>query len=132
GIVHHSGGLLEILEAAILLYFAYIGFAAVSAAAQEARNPELDMPMGILRSLFFCTILYVLFSFVLSDVATVDDFRAAGREASVAFAISKYMHGYEWLSRAVTVAILAGFSSVILVMLLGQSRVFFSISRDGL
>src|SRR5207248_9427647 len=65
-------------------------------------------------------------------VATVDDFRAAGREASVAFAISKYMHGYEWLSRAVTVAILAGFSSVILVMLLGQSRVFFSMSRDGL
>ena len=74
----------------------------------------------------------MLFSYVLSGVATVEDFRSAGREASVAFAISKYMHGYEWLSRAVTVAILAGFSSVILVMLLGQSRVFFSMSRDGL
>ena len=132
GIVHHYGGLLGILGAAGVVFFAYIGFDAVSTAAQEARNPERDMPIGILGSLFFCTILYVLFSFVLSGVATVDDFRAAGREASVAFAISKYMHGYEWLSRAVTVAILAGFSSVILVMLLGQSRVFFSMSRDGL
>src|SRR5205085_7894927 len=61
-----------------------------------------------------------------------EDFRTSGREASVAFAISKYMTGYEWLSRAVTVAILAGFSSVILVMLLGQSRVFYSMARDGL
>src|SRR2546423_5965603 len=90
------------------------------------------MAIGILGSVFFCTILYVLFSYVLSGVATVADFRSAGREASVAFAITKYMIGYEWLSRSVTVAILAGFSSVILVMLLGQSRVFFSMSRDGL
>jgi APA family basic amino acid/polyamine antiporter len=73
-----------------------------------------------------------LFAYVLSGVATVDDFRSTGREASVAFAISKYMAGYEWLSRAVTVAILAGFSSVILVLLLGQSRVFYSMSKDGL
>jgi APA family basic amino acid/polyamine antiporter len=65
-------------------------------------------------------------------VATVQDFRSTGREASVAFAISKYMAGYEWLSRSVTVAILFGFSSVILVMLLGQSRVFYSMSNDGL
>src|SRR6202011_4961456 len=113
-------------------FFAYIGFDAVSTAAQEARNPKRDMPIGILGSLAFCTILYVLFAYVLSGVATVGDFRSAGREASVAFAISKYMHGYEWLSKSVTVAILAGFSSVILVMLLGQSRVFFSMSRDGL
>ena len=74
----------------------------------------------------------MLFSYVLSGVATVEDFRSHGREASVAFAITTYMHGYEWLSKSVTVAILAGFSSVILVMLLGQSRVFFSMSRDGL
>src|SRR5437764_12437945 len=87
------------------------------------------MPIGILVSLVFCTILYILFSYVLSGVANVDDFRSAGREASVAFAISKYMHGYEWLSKSVTVAILAGFSFVILVMLLCQSRVFFSMSR---
>jgi APA family basic amino acid/polyamine antiporter len=69
---------------------------------------------------------------VLSGVATVEDFRSTGREASVAFAITKYMPGYEWLSKSVTVAILAGFSSVILVMLLGQSRVFYSMSHDGL
>src|SRR3989475_3012110 len=132
GITHAYGGILGILGAAGVVFFAYIGFDAVSTAAQEARNPKRDMPIGILGSLVFCTVLYVLFSYVLSGVATVEDFRAAGREASVAFAISKYMHGYEWLSRAVTVAILAGFSSVILVMLLGQSRVFFSMSRDGL
>src|SRR2546421_223199 len=132
GITHAFGGIMGILGAAGVVFFAYIGFDAVSTAAQEARNPKRDMPIGILGSLFFCTILYVLFSYVLSGVATVEDFRAAGREASVAFAISKYMHGYEWLSRAVTIAILAGFSSVILVMLLGQSRVFFSMSRDGL
>jgi APA family basic amino acid/polyamine antiporter len=132
GISHNYGGLLGILGAAGVVFFAYIGFDAVSTAAQEARNPKRDMPIGILGSLVFCTILYILFSYVLSGVATVEDFRSAGREASVAFAISKYMHGYEWLSRAVTVAILAGFSSVILVMLLGQSRVFFSMSRDGL
>src|SRR6266513_3035426 len=132
GITHHYGGLLGILGAAGVVFFAYIGFDAVSTAAQEARNPKRDMPIGILGSLVICTILYVLFSYVLSGVATVQDFRSAGREASVAFAITKYMTGYEWLSKSVTVAILAGFSSVILVMLLGQSRVFFSMSRDGL
>ena len=132
GITHAYGGILGILGAAGVVFFAYIGFDAVSTAAQEARNPKRDMPIGILGSLGVCTILYVLFSWVLSGVATVQDFRAAGREASVAFAITKYMSGYEWLSRSVTVAILAGFSSVILVMLLGQSRVFFSMSRDGL
>src|SRR5438876_5709303 len=132
GITHAYGGILGILGAAGVVFFAYIGFDAVSTAAQEARNPKRDMPIGILGSLVFCTILYVLFSYVLSGVATVQDFRAAGREASVAFAITKYMTGYEWLSKSVTVAILAGFSSVILVMLLGQSRAFFSMSRDGL
>ena len=132
GITHAYGGILGILGAAGVVFFAYIGFDAVSTAAQETRNPKRDMPIGILGSLAFCTILYVLFSYVLSGVATVQDFRAAGREASVAFAITKYMTGYEWLSKSVTVAILAGFSSVILVMLLGQSRVFYSMSRDGL
>jgi APA family basic amino acid/polyamine antiporter len=132
GITHNYGGLLGILGAAGVVFFAYIGFDAVSTAAQEARNPKRDMPIGILGSLVICTVLYVLFAYVLSGVATVQDFRSAGREASVAFAITKYMHGYEWLSKSVTVAILAGFSSVILVMLLGQSRVFYSMSKDGL
>jgi len=132
GITHSYGGILGILGAAGVVFFAFIGFDAVSTAAQEARNPKRDMPIGILGSLVICTILYVLFSYVLSGVATVQDFRSAGREASVAFAITKYMTGYEWLSKSVTVAIIAGFSSVILVMLLGQSRVFYSMSRDGL
>jgi basic amino acid/polyamine antiporter, APA family len=132
GITHAYGGILGILGAAGVVFFAYIGFDAVSTAAQEARNPKRDMPIGILGSLVVCTVLYVLFSYVLSGVATVEDFRSSGREASVAFAITKYMAGYEWLSRSVTVAILAGFSSVILVMLLGQSRVFYSMSHDGL
>ena len=132
GIVHSYGGIMGILGAAGVVFFAYIGFDAVSTAAQEAKNPGRDMPIGILGSLVVCTVLYVLFSYVLSGVATVEDFRTQGREASVAFAISTYMPGYEWLSKAVTVAILAGFSSVILVMLLGQSRVFYSMSRDGL
>ena len=132
GITHNYGGIMGILGAAGVVFFAYIGFDAVSTAAQEAKNPSRDMPIGILGSLVVCTILYVLFSYVLSGVATVEDFRSTGREASVAFAISKYMVGYEWLSKSVTVAILFGFSSVILVMLLGQSRVFYSMSKDGL
>ncbi len=132
GITHHFGGIMGILGAAGVVFFAFIGFDAVSTAAQEARKPERDMPIGILGSLVICTVLYVLFAYVLSGVATVQDFRSTGREASVAFAITKYMHGYEWLSKSVTVAILAGFSSVILVMLLGQTRVFYSMSKDGL
>jgi APA family basic amino acid/polyamine antiporter len=132
GVTHNYGGIMGILGAAGVVFFAYIGFDAVSTAAQEAKDPHRDMPIGILGSLVICTVLYVLFAYVLSGVATVDDFRSTGREASVAFAISKYMAGYEWLSRAVTVAILAGFSSVILVLLLGQSRVFYSMSKDGL
>jgi APA family basic amino acid/polyamine antiporter len=132
GVTHQYGGWMGILGAAGVVFFAFIGFDAVSTAAQETKNPKRDMPIGILGSLVICTILYVLFSYVLSGVATVEDFRTQGREASVAFAISTYMTGYEWLSRLVTVAILAGFSSVILVMLLGQSRVFYSMSRDGL
>ena len=132
GVTHNYGGIMGILGAAGVVFFAFIGFDAVSTAAQETKNPKRDMPIGILGSLVVCTVLYVLFSYVLSGIATVEDFRTAGREASVAFAITKYMAGYEWLSKSVTIAILAGFSSVILVMLLGQSRVFFAMSKDGL
>ena len=132
GITHNYGGIMGILGAAGVVFFAFIGFDAVSTTAQEAKNPKRDMPIGILGSLAVCTVLYVLFSYVLSGIATVQDFRTAGREASVAYAITKYMPGYAWLSNFVTFAILAGFSSVILVMLLGQSRVFYSMSHDGL
>jgi len=132
GLPHHFGGFLGILGAAATVFFAFIGFDAVSTAAQESKNPKKDMPIGILGSLVICTILYVLFAYVLTGVGTIEDFRNAGREASVAFVIQKYMHGYAWLAIFVTIAILAGFSSVILVMLFGQSRVFYSMSHDGL
>ncbi|RFZ95210.1 amino acid permease [Mucilaginibacter conchicola] len=126
---HGWGG---IISGAGVVFFAFIGFDAVSTAAQEAKNPSRDMPIGILGSLVVCTILYILFSWVLTGVAPYTDFMKSGKEASVAFAISNYMHGYGWLSTLVTVAILAGFSSVILVMLMGQSRVFYTMSKDGL
>jgi basic amino acid/polyamine antiporter, APA family len=132
GVSHHYGGILGILGAAGVVFFAFIGFDAVSTAAQEAKNPKKDMPLGILGSLAICTVLYILFAHVLTGVASVDDFRKTGKEASVAFAIQTYMTNYGWLAKLVTVAILAGFSSVILVMLMGQSRVFYSMSRDGL
>ena len=121
-----------VLGGAGIVFFAFIGFDAVSTAAQEAKNPKRDMPIGILGSLVVCTILYVLFSHVLTGVANWEEFKTAGKEASVAYAIKTYMPGYEWLGTLVTVAILAGFSSVILVMLMGQSRVFYSMSKDGL
>lgn len=136
GVAGHSGffnwGYAGILGGAAVVFFAFIGFDAVSTAAQEAKNPKRDMPMGILGSLAICTVLYILFSHVLTGVAHWSEFSAAGKEASVTYAIQKYMKGYEWLGTSVTVAILAGFSSVILVMLMGQSRVFFSMSKDGL
>lgn len=128
---HGMGG---ILGGAAIVFFAFIGFDAVSTAAQEAKNPKRDMPIGILGSLVVCTILYILFGHVLTGVANWKDFvdPEKGREASVAYAISQYMVGYKWLATAVTVAILAGFSSVILVMLMGQSRIFYTMSNDGL
>jgi basic amino acid/polyamine antiporter, APA family len=132
GVSHNYGGLLGILGAGGVVFFAFIGFDAVSTAAQEAKRPKRDMPIGILGSLAICTVLYILFAHVLTGLASVQDFRTQGKEASVVYAITTYMHGYGWLGKFVTVAILAGFSSVILVMLLGQSRVFFSLSHDGL
>ena len=132
GVSHHFGGIMGILGAAGVVFFAFIGFDAVSTAAQETKDPKKDLPIGILGSLVICTVLYILFSYVLTGVATINDFRTVGKEASVAFAIQTYMTGYGWLAKLVTVAILAGFSSVILVMLYGQSRVFYTMSRDGL
>jgi len=132
GIEHSFGGIMGILGAAGTVFFAFIGFDAVSTAAQETKNPKRDMPIGILGSLAICTVLYILFAHVLTGIATVEDFRTGGKEASVAFAIGKYMIGYKWLADFVTVAILFGFTSVILVMLLGQSRVFYAMGKDGL
>jgi APA family basic amino acid/polyamine antiporter len=116
-----------IMRAAGVIFFAYIGFDAVSTAAQEARNPQKDMPIGIIGSLAICTVLYVAFAFVMTGLVHYSKLKVA---APVAVAIDQTP--YAWLSTAVKLAIIAGFTSVILVMLLGQSRVFYSMSRDGL
>ncbi len=125
-------GWFGVLAGAGVVFFAFIGFDAISTAAQESRNPKKDMPVGILGSLVICTVLYILFSWVLTGVAPYTDFMLKGKEASVAYAIDTYMPGFKWLSTLVTIAILAGFSSVILVMLMGQSRVFYTMAQDGL
>jgi APA family basic amino acid/polyamine antiporter len=130
GIMQHGFG--GMLRGAGIVFFAFIGFDAVSTAAQETKDPGRDMPKGILGSLAICTVLYILFGFVLTGVGNWTEFAKAGKEASVAFAIQNHMPGFGWLATAVTVAILFGFSSVILVMLLGQSRVFYSMANDGL
>lgn len=133
GVGHHFGGIMGILGAAGTVFFAFIGFDAVSTAAQETKNPRRDMPIGILGSLAVCTILYILFAHVLTGLESVEFFRTGGKEASVANAITSAMGtDYQWLAQFVTVAILFGFTSVILVMLLGQSRVFYSMGKDGL
>ncbi len=134
-------GFSGIIRAAAIVFFAYIGFDAVSTAAQEAINPKRDMPIGILGSLAICTILYILFAHVMTGVTNYTTFAGKDGIAPVGVAIDHMgtvdsagaLHpDYPWLNRAIIVAILGGYSSVILVMLLGQSRVFFSMSKDGL
>jgi len=122
-----SFGWSGVLRGAGLVFFAFIGFDAVSTAAQEAKNPQKDMPKGIIGSLAVCTILYVLFSHVLTGIVNYTELNTA---APVAVAIDRT--DYRWLRPAIKLAIIGGYTSVILVMLLGQSRVFFSMSRDGL
>lgn len=132
-----------VIRAAALVFFAYIGFDAVSTAAQEAKNPRKSMPIGILGSLVICTILYILFAYVMTGVAHYTEFGGNGGGAElapVATAIDwmgPVVNGvpspaYPRLNTAIIIAILLGYSSVILVMLLGQSRVFYSMSKDGL
>ncbi|MEJ7739983.1 MAG: amino acid permease [Chitinophagaceae bacterium] len=134
-------GFSGIIRAAAIVFFAYIGFDAVSTAAQEAKNPKKDMPIGILGSLVICTFLYILFAHVMTGVTSYTSFAGQDGIAPVAVAIDHMgqpdasgiiQPDYPWLNRAIIVAILAGYASVILVMLMGQSRVFFSMSKDGL
>lgn len=113
---------------AATVFFAFIGFDAVSTAAQETKNPQKGMPIGILGSLVICTILYVLFSHVMTGLLPYQEFANDAKPAATAFAQTPY----GFLQTALIVAILAGYTSVILVMLMGQSRVFYSMSRDGL
>ena len=116
-----------VLRGAGKVFFAFIGFDAVSTAAQEARKPQRDMPIGIVGSLAVCTILYVVFSHVMTGIVSYKDLNVS---APVAVAIDHTP--YMFFRPAVKLAIILGFTSVILVMLLGQSRVFFSMSRDRL
>ena len=121
-------GVSGIMRAAGIIFFAYIGFDTVSTAAQEAHNPQKDIPRGIIGSLIICTILYILFSFVLTGMLNYKLMR--GDAAPVATAID--LTPYPWLHTLIKLGIIGGFSSVILVMLLGQSRIFYAMSRDGL
>lgn len=123
-------GFSGIIRASAILFFAYIGFDAVSTAAQETKNPKRDMPIGILGSLVICTILYVLFAHVMTGLAHYTEFQGQDGIAPVAVAVSHTPFG--WLKQGVIVAILAGYMSVILVLLLGQTRVSYTMSRDGL
>lgn len=121
-------GLSGILRAAGTIFFAYLGFDAVSTVAQETRNPGRDMPIGLMGSLAICTFVYIAFSFVLTGLVNYRDM--IGDAAPVATAIDHTPFG--WLQAAVKLGIICGFLSVILVLLLGQSRVFFAMARDWL
>ena len=121
-------GISGVLRGAAVVFFAFIGFDAVSTAAQEAKNPQKGMPIGIIGSLIVCTILYVLFSYVMTGLENYAKFAGDAKPVASAFAHT----GYTFLNKFLIVAILAGYTSVILVMLLGQSRVFYSMSKDGL
>ena len=134
-------GFSGILRGAAIVFFAFLGFDAVSTAAQETKNPKRDMPIGILVSLLVCTILYILFAHVMTGVAHYTDFKGQEGIAPVAVAIGHmgsvnaagvFEPAYPWMNKAIILAILFGYCSVILVTLLGQSRVFLSMSHDGL
>lgn len=121
-------GIQGVLRAASVVFFAYIGFDAVSTAAGEAKNPQKDMPIGILGSLVICTLLYIVMCAVLTGMM---DFRLLGTAEPVSTALDNYP-SLGWLQTLVQIAAVAGLSSVILVMLMAQPRIFYSMSRDGL
>ena len=118
-----------VLRGAGVIFFAYIGFDAVSTAAQEAKDPQRDMPIGILGSLFICTILYILMALVMTGMV---HYSKLNDPAPILVAVQAAGSSLAWLRYAVEIGSLAGLASVVLVMLLGQSRVFFSMARDGL
>ncbi len=120
-------GISGIFQGAAVIFFAYIGFDAVSTAAQEAKKPQRDMPIGIIGSLVICTVLYILFAHVLTGMVNYKVFH--GDAAPVATVVALFP---TWMQSSIVLGIIAGYSSVILVMLLGQSRVFFSMAKDGL
>jgi APA family basic amino acid/polyamine antiporter len=118
-----------VLRGAGVIFFAYIGFDAVSTAAQEVKDPQRDMPIGILASLALCTVLYVAVALVLTGIV---DFRSLDVPDPIAVGIDAAGPGLAWLRPVVKIGAVAGLSSVILVMMLGQPRIFFTMARDGL
>jgi len=118
-----------VLRGAGVIFFAYIGFDAVSTAAQEAKNPQKDMPIGILGSLGICTVLYVLMALVMTGMV---HYSKLNDPAPIVVAIAAAGSSLNWLRYAVEIGSLAGLASVVLVMLMGQPRVFYSMARDGL
>jgi len=122
-------GLSGILRGAGVIFFAYIGFDAVSTAAQEAKNPQRDMPVGILGSLGISTVLYILVAIVLTGIVSYTTLNVPD---PVAVGVDAMGKGMFWLRPIVKIAAIAGLSSVILVMLLGQPRIFFTMAKDGL
>ncbi|WP_375462340.1 amino acid permease [uncultured Methylobacterium sp.] len=117
-----------IMRAAGVVFFAYIGFDAVSTAAQECENPQRNMPIGILGSLAICTVIYILFAGVLTGLVHYDAMKGDGAPVNTAIGQTPF----PWLKSLVTLGVIAGFSTVILVLLLGQSRVFYTMSKDRL
>ncbi len=120
-------GVSGIVAGAGIVFFAYIGFDAVSTAAQEAKNPQRDMPIGIIASLLICTVLYIIVSAIATGVVPYGQLDVPDPIAKVAAAA-----GLGWMTRVIELGAIAGLSSVILVQLLGQSRVFWSMANDGL
>ena len=118
-----------ILRGAGVIFFAYIGFDAISTTAQEAHNPQKSMPKGILYSLLICMVLYILVTIVLTGMV---NYKELDVPAPIAFAIDRAGEGLFWLRPFIKVGAIAGLSSVILVMLLAQSRIFYIMSKDGL
>jgi len=121
-----------VMGAAGVVFFAYIGFDAVSTTAEEAKNPQRDLPIGIIASLVICTTLYLVVAAILSGIVPVIDYKANQEflNAPVAFALS--LIGQDWAAYLVSAGAVAGITSVLLVMLMSQPRIFFAMSRDGL
>ena len=122
-----DGKNIGVLAGASLVFFAYFGFDAVSTAAEEAKNPQRDLPIGLLASLSFCTIIYIIVSALLTGIVPYAELNVS---SPVAFALTKI--GYTWASTLVATGVLAGLITVLLVLLYGLTRILFSMSRDGL
>ncbi|HUA37190.1 MAG TPA: amino acid permease [Candidatus Sulfopaludibacter sp.] len=118
-----------VVHGAAVIFFAYIGFDAVSTAAQEAKSPQRDMPIGLLGSLGICTILYIAVSLVLTGIVNYTQLNVP---APIAAAVSNVSSSLSWLEYFIKIGAIAGLSSVILVLLLGQARIFYTMSKDGL